>query len=202
LFTGIVEACRPVVAAKRGPQGMALAVDIGELSEDVRVGDSIAISGCCLTVVELNATVVRFDVAVETLRRTNLGTLREGGLVNVERAMKASDRLGGHLVLGHVDCTGRVVQVAPEGDGRRVRIEFPEKYAPFVVEKGSVALDGVSLTVARCGFNWLEVALIPHTIVVTTLGSWTEGYEPNVEFEAVGKYVVRALEVYKARVGE
>jgi riboflavin synthase len=153
-------------------------------------------------VVELNATVVRFDVAVETLRRTNLGTLREGGLVNVERAMKASDRLGGHLVLGHVDCTGRVVQVAAEGDGKRVRIEFPEKYAPFVVEKGSVALDGVSLTVARCGFNWLEVALIPHTIVVTTLGSWTEGYEPNVEFEAVGKYVVRALEVYKARVGE
>jgi riboflavin synthase len=202
LFTGIVEACRPVVAAKRGPQGMALAVDLGELSEDVRVGDSIAISGCCLTVVELNATVVRFDVAVETLRRTNLGTLREGGLVNVERAMKASDRLGGHLVLGHVDCTGRVVQVAAEGDGKRVRIEFPEKYAPFVVEKGSVALDGVSLTVARCGFNWLEVALIPHTIVVTTLGSWTEGYEPNVEFEAVGKYVVRALEVYKARVGE
>jgi riboflavin synthase len=202
LFTGIVEACSPVVAAKRGPQGMALAVDIGELSEDVRVGDSIAISGCCLTVVELNATVVRFDVAVETLRRTNLGTLREGGLVNVERAMKASDRLGGHLVLGHVDCTGRVVQVAAEGDGKRVRVEFPEKYAPFVVEKGSVALDGVSLTVARCGFNWLEVALIPHTIVVTTLGSWTEGYEPNVEFEAVGKYVVRALEVYKARVGE
>lgn len=202
MFTGIVEACRPVVAAKRGPQGMALAVDLGELSEDVRVGDSIAISGCCLTVVELKAAVVRFDVAVETLRRTNLGALREGALVNIERAMKASDRLGGHLVLGHIDCTGRVVQVGHEGDGKRVRIEFPEKYAPFVVEKGSVALDGVSLTVARCGFNWLEVALIPHTIMVTTLGSWTEGYEPNVEFEAVGKYVVRALEVYKARVGE
>lgn len=197
MFTGIVEGKRAVVSLHKGEGGASLRVDLEDLVEGVRTGDSIAISGCCLTVVGVTGTNVEFQLTPETLGRTKLGSLRDGDAVNVERSMRADARFGGHLVLGHVDCVADVVNISEDGDSRRLRIDFPQRYNEWVVEKGSVALDGVSLTVASCGHNWLEVVLVPHTIMVTTLGTVSPGDRLDVEFDIVGKYVARLHEAWR-----
>jgi riboflavin synthase len=190
MFTGIVEELGSVAAR----DGSRLRLSARRVLDDVVLGASIAVNGCCLTVAELGDGAWGADVVPETLSRTALGGLAAGDAVNLERPVRLADRLGGHLVQGHVDGVGRVVGRDDLGDGSsRLRIDAPDAVLRYVVVKGSVAVDGVSLTVAGVGEGAFEVALVPHTIAVTTLGSRRPGDEVNLEADVVAKYVERLL---------
>jgi riboflavin synthase len=177
------------------PRGGGAALELaGDLAgEPLALGESVAVSGACLTVRERTAGGFVADLSPETLARTTLGGVRPGVRVNLERSLRMGDRLGGHLVLGHVDATAEV-QAAREQQGfRLLRVAVPPALAPEVAEKGSVAVDGVSLTVAACGDAWLEVALIPATLAATTLSALRPGARVNLETDVLAKYVRRAL---------
>jgi riboflavin synthase len=165
---------------------------------DLAPGESVACSGCCLTVVERGDGLVAFDAVPETLSRTTLGAWRPGSLVNLERALTLADRLGGHLVQGHVDAVGEVLARVPEGQGARLTISLPVAIAPLVAEKGSIAVDGVSLTVARAHRDRFEVALIPETLARTTLGAAGPGTRANLEADVVARHVARLHELAAA----
>ncbi len=193
MFTGLVEALGYVEDLARDGAGRRLAVRApAELAAELGAGESVAVSGVCLTVVAVEPARLAFDLAEETLRVTTLGALRPQEPVNLERPLRLGARLGGHLVLGHVDGVGRVTAVAPEGAGRRLTIEVPPALRPLLIPKGSVAMDGVSLTIADLGEMEFTVALIPHTLAVTTLGVRQLGARVNLETDVLGKYV-RAL---------
>jgi len=194
MFTGIVEELGEVRVAPTGsPARLVVAADA--TLPDATIGASIAVNGVCLTVVARDDATVTFDVAPETLDRSTLGRLRVGDPVNLERPMRLTDRLGGHLVQGHVDGVGTVTARAPDGDGTvRLTVEAPPPLLRHVVEKGSVTLDGVSLTVTDVTDDQLAVALIPHTLDVTTLGRRPVGAELNVETDLIAKYIERLLE--------
>src|SRR6185436_8917230 len=164
MFTGLVEEMGEIVRIEERPGGRRLEVRAREVLRDTRVGDSLALDGCCLTVIERDDQTFAVDVVPETLARTTLGAWRVGDRVNLERALRFDQRLGGHLVQGHIDGVGSVLTVAGEGDGRRVTLDVPGALARFVAEKGSLAVDGVSLTVASCRGTTCEIALIPHTL--------------------------------------
>jgi riboflavin synthase len=188
MFTGIVEDLG-LVAARDGAR---LVVRSSVAAAGVAVGDSIAIDGVCLTVVAIDGEALSFDVTPETFRRTGLDAVGPGDGVNVERPATLVSRLGGHLVQGHVDGVGRVTALRHEDDGGAVlSVRLPGDLLPFVVEKGSIAFDGVSLTVARIGGDVVDVALIPHTLDVTTLGGVTIGDGVNVEVDLIAKYVAQ-----------
>jgi riboflavin synthase len=193
MFTGLIEAMGRVerLAPEGAGRRLVLRVPAG-LSADAAVGDSVAVSGACLTVVEVGAGRLAFDLAEETVRVTTLGELTPGDPVNLERPLRVGAPLGGHWVLGHVDGVGRVTAVAAEGAGRRVTVEVPPALRSLLIPKGSVAVDGVSLTVAGLGDSAFSVALIPHTLAVTTLGIRAVGAAVNLEMDVLGKYV-RAL---------
>jgi riboflavin synthase len=188
MFTGIVEDLG-LVAARDGAR---LVVRSSVAAAGVAVGDSIAIDGVCLTVVAIDGEALSFDVTPETFRRTGLDAVGPGDGVNVERPATLVSRLGGHLVQGHVDGVGRVTALRHEDDGGAVlSVRLPGDLLPFVVEKGSIAFDGVSLTVAGIGGDVVDVALIPHTLDVTTLGGVTIGDGVNVEVDLIAKYVAQ-----------
>ena len=194
MFTGIVEE-RGRVARIDGP---ALAVDATTVGADAALGASIAVSGVCLTVVanepsEGGARLLSFDLAPETLARTTLDGLRPGDGVNLERPVTLLTRLGGHLVQGHVDGVGEVREIRESAGGREMTVGLPDGSARYVVEKGSIAVDGVSLTVAGVGEDWFGVALIPHTLEVTTLGALEPGDRVNLEVDLMAKYVERLM---------
>lgn len=195
MFTGIVEELGTVVAR----DGERLVVRGAVTSADATIGDSLAIDGVCLTVVDLGAEQLSFDLSEETLARTNLGSRGPGDAVNLERSATLASRIGGHLVQGHVDGVAEVTGVRPEGeDGIRLSVRLPRELLRHVVEKGSITLDGVSLTVAALDGEEIEIALIPHTLRVTTLGSVRESDRVNVEVDIVAKYVARNLEYLTA----
>jgi riboflavin synthase len=190
MFTGLVEALGRVGAVETAGQGRRLRVAAPEdPAWQLALGESVAVNGVCLTVVEAGAGRLAFDLAEETLRVTTLGELRTGDPVNLERPLRFDGRLGGHLVLGHVDGIGRVTAVGPEGEGARLEVEVPPGLRPFLIPKGSVAVDGVSLTVAGLADTAFAVALIPHTLEVTTLGQRRPGDPVNLEMDVIGKYV-------------
>lgn len=193
MFTGIVRERGAVVAVHGGEDGIRLEVEAPFSAAGAAVGDSIALDGVCLTVVERDGSRLAFEAVPETLRRTALGRLEAGDEVNVEPALRAGDPLGGHLVQGHVDGVGRVRSVELEGDGRRVWIDAPEAVLRYCVEKGSIALAGVSLTVAAVDADGFAVALVPHTLAATTLGALAPGDEVNLEVDVLAKYVERLL---------
>jgi riboflavin synthase len=198
VFTGIVEGQGTVAAVAFAPDGSAAAVEVEAawLDGSVRVGDSLAVNGCCLTVTRVTGAGFAADVMAETLRRTALGRLAPGARVNLERSLALGDRLGGHLVQGHVDGLATLLERRPAGQGSEaLRFGLDPRLARYLVEKGSVALDGVSLTVAAVGPGWFEVALIPHTLAVTTLGRLQPGGVVNVEVDLLAKYVERLLHV-------
>jgi riboflavin synthase len=170
-----------------------LTIDAPETAQGVLLGDSIAIDGVCLTVVACVDSTLSFDAVPETLARTALGTLDQGSRVNLEPALRAGDPLGGHYVQGHVDGVGAVQSVAPEGDGRRVRFEAPAELLRYIVEKGSIAVQGTSLTVAAVDESGFEVALIPHTLQATTLGTLEREQPVNLETDVLAKYVEKLL---------
>jgi len=200
MFTGIVEELGSVERNAIDAEGR-LGIAAREVVRDVAVGDSIAVNGCCLTVVSATEGGFVADVVPETGRRTNLGALRQGDPVNLEAAMRLGDRLGGHMVSGHVDAVGTVAALTPEGNAVVVRIEAPGDVLRYVVEKGSVAVDGISLTVVSVDAAGFTVSLIPHTLAVTVAGRWQPGSAVNLETDIVAKYVEKGLGPHGARHG-
>jgi riboflavin synthase len=192
MFTGIVAELGTVERVDRSHDGTRLRI-AAELAGDLREGDSIAVSGVCLTATALDRSGFEADAMNQTLALTTLGELGEGDRVNLEPPLRAGDPLGGHIVQGHVDGVAEVTDVRDDGFSRRLRIALPPELEPYVVERGSVTLDGVSLTVADLGNGWLEVALIPETLARTTLGGAAEGARVNVELDVVARYVERLL---------
>jgi riboflavin synthase len=189
MFTGIVREVGTVASF----DGSRLVVEANETAAGAALGDSVAVAGVCLTVVEAADESLSFDVVPETLSRTALGGLQAGNSVNLEPSLRVGDPLGGHVVQGHVDAVGRVRSVAGEGDGRRVWVDAPDSVLGYCLEKGSIAVDGVSLTVAALDDKGFEVALIPHTLAVTTLGRLEPGDEVNLEADVLGKVVERLV---------
>lgn len=198
MFTGLVEEVGRLVAADGDDLGTRLELSAAVVRQGLAIGDSVAVDGVCLTVVALSEEGFAVECVAETLRRTALGDRRPGDAVNLERALRADARLGGHIVQGHVDGTGVVGEVRPEGEGTLVRIDAPPELMRYVVEKGSVALDGVSLTVAARDDEGLTIALIPHTLGATTLGEAAPGRRMNVEVDLVAKYVEALVAPYRA----
>lgn len=192
MFTGIVEHLGAVVAVAGDDSGSRLTIDLGPL-DGMAIGDSISVSGVCLTAVDVEGSQVSVEVVPETLSRTSLGSLVQGSSVNLERAMAADGRFDGHIVQGHVDGVGTVTGVADEGDGKRMSIQSPTPLLRYIVEKGSITADGVSLTVAGLEGDTFEIALIPHTLEVTTLGLRKAGDRVNLEVDVLAKYVERLL---------
>ena len=195
MFTGLIESvCAVRVATASGTGGMSLGVDLGPLAQDTAIGDSIAISGACLTVVRLAATGAHFDVSPETLHRSTLGSLRPSSRVNVERALQVGDRFGGHMVQGHVDGTAVVRSAARQGEFLEMTFAADAELLGSLVAKGSVAVDGVSLTVASLTDTGFSVAIIPQTASATTLGAARPADRVNIETDLVVKAVRRILQ--------
>ena len=194
MFTGIVQSIGRIVAAAPRADGLRLAVDVGALdSGEIRVGDSIAVAGCCLTVVEKTGQQLSFDVSAETLACT--ARLDRPGRVNLELSLRLSDRLGGHLLSGHIDGVGIVARAVDAADGSGLlEVDAPEELARFIARKGSIAVDGVSLTVNDVAGPRFAVNLIPHTLAVTTLGELAPGARVNLEVDVIARYVARLQE--------
>ena len=196
MFTGIVEETGRVLRRT----GARLVVSAGATLDATQVGSSLAVNGVCLTAVELGANSVGFDVGPETLARSALGDLSPGDEVNLERPMRLDGFVGGHLVLGHVDGVGVIETVDWDGETARLRIEWQDPgLGPLLIPKGSVAVDGVSLTVAALGVRAFEIMVIPHTLERTTLGGLKAGRRVNLEMDVIGKYVLRALSLREER---
>ncbi|HWO79428.1 riboflavin synthase [Gaiella sp.] len=193
MFTGIVREVGRVVSADGGESGRTLVVEAPETAASTAVGDSVSIGGVCLTAESVDAGRIRFHAVTETLRRTSLGRLAAGGEVNVEPALRAGEPLGGHVVQGHVDGLGRISSVEWEGDGLRVVVEASPEILRYCVEKGSITVDGVSLTVAELLEDAFAVALVPHTLSATTLRDLAPGQAVNLEVDVLAKYVERLL---------
>ena len=192
MFTGIVAELGEVASIDSGTDGARIRVRTA-LASELGEGDSISVNGACLTAASADGASFEADVMQQTLSLTTLGELAEGDPVNLELALRASDRLGGHIVQGHVDGTGTIASVEEDGFSRRLRIALPEELLGYVVEHGSVAIDGVSLTVSGLAEDWLEVALIPETLERTTLGGARPGDRVNVECDVLARYVRRQL---------
>ena len=194
MFTGIVEYVGNVTAIEPAGEVVRLVIDAGPVVEGVGIGDSVAVSGGCLTVTAVEGERLHFEAVQETVDRTALADLSAGSRVNLERALRADGRLDGHIVQGHVDGVGQVRELAREGDDVRLFVDCDAEFADTLVEKGSVAIDGVSLTVVGIGKTGFDVALIPHTLEATTLGDRQPGERVNLEADVLGKYVKRYLE--------
>ncbi|HET7760511.1 MAG TPA: riboflavin synthase [Gaiellaceae bacterium] len=191
MFTGIVRERGRVVVAERNGNGLRLRVEAPETAAAAEPGDSVAVAGCCLTVTSATDGALAFDAVPETVARTNLGRLTTGADVNLEPALRAGEPFGGHFVQGHVDGTARVERLEPEGEGARVTLELPPGLLRYCVEKGSIAVDGVSLTIAALRDDGIEIALVPFTLEHTTLGTSAPGNELNVEVDLLAKYAER-----------
>jgi riboflavin synthase len=193
VFTGIVRERGRVVSFEDDGQGARLRLSAPGAARQASIGDSVAIAGVCLTVVAIDGDELAFDAVAETLDRSSLGLLEAGDDVNVEPALRVGEPLGGHYVQGHVDGVGRVRAVTPEGDGVRMSFDVPEAVGRYCVEKGSVAVEGVSLTIAAVDDGGFAVALVPHTLAETTLGALEPGDEVNLEADVLAKYVEKLV---------
>lgn len=202
MFTGIIEDLGTVAAVKGSPAGAVLTIRTALPLARVKLGESIAINGACMTVTAKRKGAIMMDISAESLRRTVLGDLKPGDRVNLERCLTLSKLIGGHLVSGHVDGVGRIVSITPEGDSRLYAFEIPAAAARYLVEKGSVTLDGVSLTVFNIRGRRFSAALIPHTLKLTTLGRKGPGDRVNVESDMLVKYVERILGPASANGGK
>jgi len=193
MFTGIIEGAGRLVAKRSVGGGLAFDLEAGFDLTDPEEGESIAVSGVCLTAYNIKGRRFSVDVSPETLSRSRLGTLSQGGKVNLERAVRLSDRLGGHLVSGHVDGMAEVKSRKEPGDYTVFSFSLADSLGRYVIEKGSITVDGVSLTVNSCGDGFFTVSVIPHTMKVTTLGELTVGSRVNIEVDIIGKYIEKLL---------
>ncbi len=209
MFTGIIEAAGKIESLKHGAEGGRLRVAFArptagapDISARMKLGDSISVNGCCLTVVEFDPQHFSADLSGETLRRTSFGEKKPGGIVNLERPLAAGARLGGHFVQGHVDGVGRVAQLTPEGDNWWLSVRVPEELRRYVAEKGSIALDGISLTVARWQDGVADIAVIPFTHEHTSVHAMAAGDAINIETDILAKYVESLLGSARKSSGE
>lgn len=200
MFTGLVEATGRVARADGAGTGRRLRIDTA-LGAELRAGDSIAVNGVCLTVAACDATGFAADISSETVRVTTLGDRTPGEPVNLERPLRADARLGGHFVLGHVDGVGRVAALRPDGEGYWLEVDVPEPLEPYMISKGSIAVDGISLTIASLDTGRVGVAIVPFTFAHTTLESTRVGDRVNLEADVLGKYVARLLDERSVRAG-
>jgi riboflavin synthase len=198
MFTGLVQDIGSVESVEAGAEGSRLRIAT-KLGTEIGLGDSVAVNGVCLTATEADASGFATEAMNQTLDVTVIGALAPGAPVNLELATRADERLGGHIVQGHADGSGKVLEVTEDGFARRVRVEIPPELLRYVVDKGSVALNGVSLTVATLGPTWVEVSLIPETLERTNLGSAEPGTPLNVEVDVVAKYVERLLSPFAGK---
>jgi riboflavin synthase len=194
MFTGLIEAVGEIAEVKTSPGGYRIRIRT-TLASDLACGDSLSVDGVCLTVVAANGGEVHADVGPETARVTTLGSLRQEQRVNLERSMRADGRIGGHFVQGHVDGSGSVEGIRPDGDSHWLAISFDQSLAPYLIRKGSIAVDGVSLTIAGLAENVFDVMIIPFTWANTALSSLKAGSRVNLECDMIGKYVARSLEL-------
>jgi riboflavin synthase len=193
IFTGLIIEVGRVRSVDRRADGAYLVIEARQVLEGTRIGDSISINGVDLTVVEMGSGFFSADASLETLKRSTLGEFRAGSRVNLERALAVGERLGGHMVQGHVDGTGELLSVNPEGNAYRMRFWFPRELGRYIAIKGSITVDGISLTVAGLGADWFEVAIIPHTWRETILSELKNGDAVNLEVDVLAKYVERLM---------
>ena len=193
IFTGLIIELGRVRLVQQRADGALLVIEAEKVLEGTRIGDSISINGVDLTVIEMSADSFSADASLETLKRSTLGELRVGGRVNLERALAVGERLGGHMVQGHVDGTGERVSVVPEGNAYRMRFRFTRELGRYIAMKGSITVDGISLTVAGLGDDWFEVVIIPHTWRETSLSDLKTRGRVNLEVDVLAKYVERLM---------
>ncbi|HYV03831.1 MAG TPA: riboflavin synthase [Blastocatellia bacterium] len=193
IFTGLIIEIGRVRRVDRRADGAYLVIEANKVLEGTRIGDSISINGVDLTVIEMGLDFFSSDASLETLKRSSLGGLRAGSRVNLERALAVGERLGGHMVQGHVDGTGELLSVEPEGNAYRMRFGFPRELGRYIAMKGSITVDGISLTVAGLGDDWFEVAIIPHTWRETILSELKNRDPVNLEVDVLAKYVERLM---------
>jgi len=193
MFSGIVEEVGYIDHVEHRPGGTTFTIRAQKVVEDVGIGDSIAVNGACLTVVRYDATSFDVELAPETLRKTSLERCAEGDGVNLERSLKADGRVGGHFVQGHVDSTAEIVSMEPDGEGTIATFRVPRDLMPYIVPKGYVALDGMSLTVVDTGPDWFTISFIAHTQAVTIVRQYAPGKTVNLEVDILGKYVEKLL---------
>ena len=202
MFTGIITEVGRVTAAAPEGGGKRLTVEAPGSAAELRINDSVALSGVCLTVITRTQTSFTAQAVEETLKKTTLGALGAGAGVNLELPLRLNDRLGGHIVLGHADCVGRISAVEPRETSTMITVEYPSEFTRYVIPVGSVAVDGISLTVAASAGSTFTVSVIPHTLAHTTLGSAVAGTRVNLEFDLLGKYVEQLLVSAKGSRGE
>lgn len=201
MFTGIIQGQGRLLEKRPSGGGLLFVIEADFDLPDPQEGESIACNGVCLTAKEIKGRRFTVDVSPESLTRTNLGDKATGSFLNLERALRLSDRLGGHLVSGHVDGVARVLARTPEGDFVRFLFSIPPGCGRYLIEKGSITIDGISLTVNGCDTASFSVAIIPHTLEITSLGSLSQGAEVNIEVDLIGKYVEKLLSVQKDEGG-
>jgi riboflavin synthase len=198
MFTGLVQAIGRLNSSQRRADVLELVIESQLIASELEIGASVAVAGVCLTAVSIEGNCFRVDVARETESRTTLGVLAPSARLNLELPLRATDRLGGHIVQGHVDEVGRVLHSGPRDGNHVLKVEHSREAGRYVVEKGSIAIDGVSLTVMASGPGWLEVMLIPHTLAVTTLSNLAPGDGVHLEYDILAKYVARLAEAYRS----
>ncbi len=197
MFTGIIEGLGEIRGLERSGGGLKIRLIPPFSAQELTLGESVAVNGVCLTVTHIDGQTATFDISPETISRTTLGGLKPGDRVNVERALRASDRLGGHIVSGHVDGVGRVLSRRSQGDFLFYEIQIPSELSRYVIQKGSIAIDGISLTVNDIRDHRLSLAIIPHTASLTTIGYRQPGDLVNIEVDIIGKYIEKLLSPWK-----
>lgn len=195
MFTGIIEEVAKIISIHKGPKSSVLNIEGNIIFDDLKIGDSVAVNGVCLTVTSIRNNIFTADVMSETLSRSSLSRLKQGSFVNLERAMPANGRFGGHIVSGHIDGTGTIASIKRDDNAIWYTIDTPQKLMNYIVEKGSIAIDGISLTVAVVTNSSFSVSIIPHTVKATILSTKGIGDIVNLENDIVGKYIERILEV-------
>ncbi|MDD2898916.1 MAG: riboflavin synthase [Desulfuromonadaceae bacterium] len=201
MFTGLIEDTGRVASFLRRSEAGILVVETSLPTPEIAIGDSVAVNGACLTVTARGRSTLTFDVSPESISRTTIGTLSSGSQVNLERALKLGDRLGGHIVSGHVDCGGRLIRSENRSGNYQLQFSLPTEHVRYLVEKGSVTIDGISLTVNTVSHDSFSVNIIPHTYANTTLGQLSTGDQVNIETDIVGKYVERLTAPWKPTGG-
>ena len=193
MFTGIIKELGKVRAISGLGNIYKLSVEAKETADSLSIGDSVAVNGACLTLTGKNKNILDFDVMAETMRKTNLGKLKLQDPVNLEDALRAGGSIGGHFVTGHIDCAGRIKDIRRASEETSIEVAFPEEYRALVVQKGSITLDGISLTVGKVLKNSIVVYIIPHTLKMTALGVKRTGDDINIEFDIIGKYIANLI---------
>ena len=201
MFTGLIEDTGRVTAFERRGEAGVVMVETSLSVSEFAIGDSVAVNGVCLTVTSAGGSLLAFDISPESITRTTFRSVRPGNKVNLERALCLGERLGGHLVSGHVDCCGKLAKMDTKSGNRIMKFTLPHEHARYIVEKGSIAIDGISLTVNMAGRDSFSVNIIPHTFANTTLAGLKQGDEVNIETDIIGKYVERLVQPWKSGEG-